>query len=85
MIEIKDLLSRFSDILVSGEGKKESVKKIIENVIKIEIKSEDIQIKNNIIYLNIKPIYKNEIFMKQEQILLALKEVFGKKSPQDIR
>jgi hypothetical protein len=51
----------------------------------VDIKSEDIKIKNNIIYLNIKPIYKNEIFIKQEKIFLALKESLGKKAPEVIR
>ena len=46
---------------------------------------EDLKIRNNVIYLNIKPIYKNEIFIKQEKIFLALKESLGKKTPQDIR
>ena len=81
MIELKDLLSRFNNILLSEEGKKETIRKIISEVIKVEIKSGDIKIKNGIIYLNIKPIYKNEIFLKQEQIFLKLQEVFGKKTP----
>ena len=85
MIEIKDLLVRFQNILLSEKGKKEVVRKIISEVIKTEINSEDIEIKNNTIYLNIKPIYKNEIFLKQEQILSRLEESFGKKAPQDIR
>lgn len=85
MIEIKDLLARFNNILLSEEGKKEVVRSIISEVIGVQIKSDDVKIKNGTIYLNIKPIYKNEIFLKQEQILLKLKESFGKKTPQDIR
>lgn len=81
MIEIKDLLARFSDILLGEEGKKEIIRKTISEIIKIEIKSQDIKIKNNIIYLNIKPIYKNEVFLKQNQILLKLKESFYKNPP----
>ena len=85
MIEIKDLLARFQNILLSEKGKKEVIRKVISGVIKTEISSEDIEIKNNTIYLNIKPIYKNEIFLKQEQIFLKLEESLGKKAPQDIR
>ncbi|MEK7471210.1 MAG: hypothetical protein AAB623_00995 [Patescibacteria group bacterium] len=81
MIEIKDLLARFNNILLSEEGKKEVIRKTISEIIKTEIKSQDFQIKNNIIYLNIKPIYKNEIFIKQGQILLKLEESFGKRTP----
>jgi hypothetical protein len=85
MIEIKDLLSKFNNILLSEEGKKESIRSIISEIIKVEINSKDIKIKNNIIYLNIKPIYKNEIFLKQDQIFLKLKESLSKKTPQAIR
>ena len=85
MIEIKDLLARFSNLLLSEEGKKEAVKNTISGIIGAPIDSKDIKIKNNIIYLNIKPIYKNEIFLKQEQIFLELKESFGGKTPQSIR
>jgi len=81
MIEIKDLLVRFNNILLGEEGKKEIIRKTISDIIKVEIKSQDIEIKNNIIYLNIKPIYKNEILIKQKQILLKLEEFFGKKTP----
>jgi hypothetical protein len=84
MIEIKDLLSRFSELLLGEEGKKEVVRGVISSIIKTEINSKDIKIKNNIIYLNIKPIYKNEIFLKQEQIFLTLKESLGKKSPSSL-
>ena len=85
MIEIKDLLLKFNNILLSEEVKKESIRKIISEIIKTQIKTEDIKIKNNTIYLNIKPIYKNEIFLKKNKIFSKLKEVLGKKIPQNIR
>lgn len=81
MIEIKDLLVRFNNILLSEEVKKEFIKDVIFEIIGVQIKNQDIQIKNNVIYLNIKPIYKNEIFLKQDLIFLKLKESFGKKAP----
>lgn len=85
MIEIKDLLTRFNKIILSEEGKRESIRSTISEIIKVEINSKDIKIKNNIIYLNIKPIYKNEIFIKQDKIFLKLKEIFDQRAPQKIR
>jgi DNA replication protein DnaD len=85
MIEIKDLLARFNNILLGEEGKKEAIINIISEIIGVKIKSEDVKIKNGTIYLNIKPIYKNEILLKQEQIFLKLKESFGKKTPTALR
>lgn len=84
MIEIKDLLARFSNLLLSEENKKKAVVDVLYQIIKIQVKTEDIQIKNNIIYLNIKPIYKNEILFKKEEIFLKLKEKLGAKTPQNI-
>ncbi|MBI3888332.1 hypothetical protein HY311_00895 [Candidatus Nomurabacteria bacterium] len=81
MLEIKDLLARFSIILSGEEGKKDVVRKVISETIGVDINSKDIKIKNGTIYLNIKPIYKNEILLKQEKILLKLEESFGKRSP----
>jgi len=85
MIEIKDLLLNFRNILVSESSKKEEICRIISEEIKIEIKTEDITLKNGIISLNIKPIYKNEIFLKKDKIFSKLKETLGKKSPKDFR
>lgn len=86
MIEVKDLLERFNHILLSEESKKESVRRAVSEALQTEIKSEDVKIKNNVVYLNIKPIYKNEVFLKQEQILKRLGELFlGKNPPSELR
>jgi hypothetical protein len=85
MIEIKDLLLQFSSALFSEETKKEAVKNIISGIIKVPIERKDVKIKNGTVYLNIKPIYKNEIFLKKDKIFLELQKSFGKKSPQDVR
>jgi hypothetical protein len=85
MIEIKELLLKFNNILISEGLKKEEIRRIISEEIKIDLKSEDIKIKNGTIFLNIKPIYKNEIFLKKDKIFSKLKESLGKKSPSDFR
>jgi len=73
MIEIKDLLLKFDHLLLSEEIKINSIRKIIHQVVGIEIKKEDIKIKGNTIYLNIKPLYKNEIFIHKKEISDLLK------------
>jgi hypothetical protein len=85
MIEIKDLLARFDHILNKEAGKKEIIREAISSVIGVEISTKDISIKNNTIYLNLKPIYKNEIFLKQEKIFSKMNEALGKKTPDAIR
>ena len=85
MVELKDLLLDFRNTLLSAEVKKASVRQIISESIGVAIKSEDLKIKNGTVYLNIKPIYKNEILLKRNQIFSRLKEALGQKSPQDFR
>lgn len=86
MIEIKDLLHRFDKILLSEENKKESVRRAVSEALGVEISSKDVSIKNSVLYLNIKPIYKNEVFLKQEKILKRLEELLlGQRPPLSIR
>jgi|GEM_PF-618892 len=86
MIEIKDLLSKFNKLLSSSEIKKQIIKEVLLEVINLNIDSNKIKIQNNIVYLDIKPIYKNEIFLKKEKIFEKLKEKIGIiKLPEDFR
>jgi hypothetical protein len=85
MIELKYLLLNFKNILVSESAKKEEILRIISREIKIDLKKEDIQIKNGVVFLNIKPIYKNEIFLKKDKIFSKLKDTLGKRAPRDFR
>ncbi len=84
MIQLKELLIKINNILISEEVKKNLVVDSVFRNTGLKIKKEEIEIKNGIIYLNIKPIYKNEIFFKKEKILSYLKEGIGKRSPVDI-
>lgn len=81
MIEIKDLLLRFDNILISQEVQKNTIASVLNEIISLKIKPENIQIKKNIIYLDIKPIYKNEIFFKKDLIFAELEKKLGKKKP----
>lgn len=85
MIEIKDLLGRFRNILLSGEVNKEIVSEIVHQIAGISIQKEKIVIKNGVIYLDIKPIYKNEVFLKKDQIFSELEKRLGKKSPKSFQ
>ncbi len=85
MIEIKDLLSGFRNALLSEELKKETILTILKEIARVDAKREDIEIKGDTLYLNIKPIYKNQIFMKREEILSRIRESLPKKSPGEIR
>ena len=84
MIEIKELLLRFGDILNNEEIKIETIREIISRVVNFQLKKEEIEIKNGTVFLNIKPIYKNEIYLKKENILKEIKNSLGKRAPSKI-
>ena len=85
MIEIKELLNKFNSTLLSSERKKNFIAEVVFEVVGVKINPKKIEIKNNTVYLNIKPIYKSEIFLKQKQIFSKLKENFKKTNPPKIR
>lgn len=85
MIEIKDLLAKWSNLLVSGEGSKNALREILNEVLNTSIDSNDIGLKDGTMYLNIKPIYKSEILLKRDLIDRKLKERLGRSAPSDIR
>jgi hypothetical protein len=85
MIEIKDLLSKWSKILLSEDAKKETILEVIFNTIGVKLNKEDVEIKQGTVYLKIKPIYKNQIFIKREEIDQNLEKIFGDKKPKELR
>lgn len=84
MKEIKELLLKFNKLLFLETYRINIIKEVILRVVNLNIKSKEIQIKNNIIYLKIKPIYKSEILVKKRDILRELKELLPKKHPINI-
>lgn len=85
MIELRDLLSKWNNSLFSKEYQKEAIREAILSVVGVRIKNEDIEVKNNIIYLNIKPIYKNEILIKKDKIDTFLSNTLNTNKTQEIR
>lgn len=86
MIEVKDLLSKWSNVLTSGTAQREAVRRAVSEVLKKEIAPEEVEIQGSTVYLRLKPIYKNEIFLKQEKISARIGELLlGKGTDLEIR
>lgn len=85
MIEIKDLLLNPQYKLFQEQVKKESIIKVIRDVIGVVIKTNEIKIQNGTVFLNIKPIYKSEVLLKKQEISFKIKEYLGKTAPKDFR
>lgn len=85
MIEIKDLLAPFKDSLLAAEYKKTAVREAIKDATAVDIEEKDIEIKNGSVYLCVNPVYRNEIFLRREDIFNSLRDSLGKRAPQRLR
>jgi hypothetical protein len=83
---IGGFLERFANFKPSQNLIKDESAKIIGGVLNVEIKPEDIEERNGVLYFkSINPVLKNEIFLKKQVILEVLKDRLGPKSPMDLR
>ena len=85
MIELKDLLGRFDNVLRSGSIARVAVHQAVLEATGIAIPEENIEIKGSSVYLKIKPLYKAEIYLKQEKILSCIEKTLGAKAPRELR
>lgn len=85
MIKIKDLLEKVNNLMIAGELRKTLAHEVLAKNFNFEIKKEEIEIKNGALFLNIKPIYKNEVFLRKDKVLADLRETIGKNAPKEIR
>lgn len=85
MNNLGDYLDKFKKIFSSSKFQKDAVLSIIKNVGKIELKPEDIDIKDFKVILKTSPAVKNAVFMYKQKILIALKEELGTNAPNEIR
>ena len=85
MNNLGGLLEKFKNIIGASKFQKDAVISVVRDVAKINLEEKDFDIKNFSIKLSVSPSIKNEIFMRKQKILTALKSALGEKSPKDIR
>jgi len=85
MIELKDLLGIFEKLLSKEEFKTDLLIEILVKYISIPITKKDIQVKNGTLFLQIKPIYKSELYLHKEAIQNDIQALLGEKFPSKIR
>ena len=71
-------LDRFRHLTPPDQFIKKECISVIKNRLNVEIKKEDISIKNNIIYINTSSTIKSELFIKKEDLLKELSECISK-------
>lgn len=84
MHSIADLLERFKGILNTESSKKETIIIIIKEQTGISIKNNEFEVKNGLLRLNTKPIYRNEVVIKKDKILPKFIQAFGEKYIREI-
>lgn len=77
MIEIKDLLLKFDKLINNEEVKVTLIREAIKDVVGLNIEKDKVKFIQGVLYLDIKSIYKNEIFINKEKILLHLEKNTG--------
>lgn len=74
MIEIKNLLIRFNKLVDNEEIKISLIKEAILEVSNIDIPKNKITFKNGVLKLDIKSIYRSEIFLNWDKILEKIEQ-----------
>lgn len=77
MINLNNLLDRFKKSLGKDVLSKESVIFCIEEITRVKLDVEDINIKEGILEINSSPGKKNEIRLKEEKIIATLRKERG--------
>lgn len=84
MFNIGDFLTKFKHLTPPDEVVREVFSKTIFKILNINIKKEDISLKNNILYIKTNSFVKNEIFLHKKNILKEAEKQLGKKTPKSI-
>lgn len=74
---ISDLLKKFKNITAPDIIIRNYIVDIVKEIINIKLDKKNIFVKNGIVYIKTKPIYKNEIFINKKKIINLLKEKVG--------
>jgi hypothetical protein len=85
MAEIKDLLSKFSNIVNRGSAEKEVIVRVFERVLSKKINKEDVSFRRETLIIKSDPYLKAEINLNKETLLKEIKKQRLEKSIKDIK
>lgn len=83
MFEIKELLLPFEKILNFNELKLDQIRLILIKHLGVNISKDKIELKNNKVFLKLKPIFKHQILLKKDKIISDLEKELGQKHPKE--
>jgi hypothetical protein len=78
MRDLKKLLERISESLNKDDLIKERVIDVVKSKTKVTLKIQEVSVKNGVLEINTKPAAKNEIKLKESELIpeLALRGVY---------
>jgi hypothetical protein len=85
MSDIKDLLSKFNNILNKGFAEKDVIVRVFERVLDIKIDREDVSFKNDTLFIKSDSYLKAEIKLNKESLLKEIKKQGLEKTVKDIK
>ncbi len=85
MPEISELLLRFEKILGGQRNQKHIIIEIVKDKINISLNTDSITLKNGVVFFKVKPIIKNEILFKKDELLMEIKKEIPGLVVEDIR
>lgn len=85
MADIKDLLSKFNNILNKGFAEKDVIVRVFERVLDVKIDREDVSFKNDTLFIKSDSYLKAEIKLNKEPLLKEIKKQGLEKTVKDIK
>lgn len=74
MLNISGFLEKFLKLDKSNKQLRQALLSTIKEITGVELKNEDLDLKEETVYLKCSPIFRNQIFMHKEAIEGRLKE-----------
>ncbi|MFO0718604.1 MAG: hypothetical protein U0522_01060 [Candidatus Paceibacterota bacterium] len=79
MENVSFFLQKFKALLSSQGAKKQIAIEVIKEIFNIDIDPGKIKIKNDIVFIDVSPVFKNTLFLKKKDLLKTINERIGSK------
>jgi hypothetical protein len=85
MKQIGELLERFKTLKIAHSDVKVAVRETLYSLLSIDVDEASIRVSGDVVFVQVRPIVKNQILLQKETILEELKKTLGQKAPRDVK
>lgn len=82
---IKEFLQKFSHLTLPDDTLKRLFVELVDQDFGLKIERSQLMVRNGVLFVNVSPTIKSELYLRKHKILTKLKDTLGSKAPQDIR